>query len=63
MSQDRDREHENDIPPLAPDDRPFDWDEDEPKPFILTRWWTLIAIVVVLSLIVALASPIIGDWL
>ena len=55
----------DDIPPLAPQDRPFDFDpdEDEPKPpFFFSRWWTAIAVVIVLALIAALASPIFDLW-
>jgi hypothetical protein len=51
----------DEIPPLAPDDKPFDWDEEEKRPFTMTRWWTLLAVIIVLALIAALASPIIFD--
>ncbi|MEJ7839885.1 MAG: hypothetical protein WKF81_13815 [Thermomicrobiales bacterium] len=53
----------NDIPPLAPDDKPFDFDEDEPKPpFFQSGWWVAIAIILVIGLIAGLASPIFAWW-
>jgi hypothetical protein len=54
----------DETPPLAPDDKPFDFDpDDEPQPpFFLSRWWTVVAFVIVLSLIAALAAPIFDLW-
>jgi hypothetical protein len=50
------------IPPLAPDDKPFDFDDEPSKPITSSRWWVLIAVIVTLAMIALLASPIIAMW-
>jgi hypothetical protein len=51
---------DNGIPPLAPDDKPFDFDEDdlEGKPFHLTRWWVVLAVIVTIALVASLITPV-----
>lgn len=53
----------NDIPPLAPDDKPFDFDEDKPNPpFYLSKVWIAVVLLLVVALIAGLASPIFAWW-
>jgi hypothetical protein len=52
-----------DPPPLAPEDRPFDWDEDStPAPLYRRPAWIVASIIIILALIAGLASPIIALW-
>ena len=52
----------DEIPPLAPDDKPFDFDDEPSPPFFLSRWWVAIAMFIVLALLAGLAAPIIDFW-